>query len=489
MTNVLAKPGMRIGMKTLTIVVLLLLLLIPLGLIKSLVYERQSRAAATQNEIVEGAGGSLHIVGPLLLLPYVEDVIEYRDDEKVVRKNRGTVCVLPEDITVRGGLDVEYRYRGIYRVPVYAAHLSAEGRFATPRLDVYPEGAVPLDEENRLVVGIADMRGIREVSELHWDGRTEEFGPSVGHASVGTGIGTFVGPLPAAGTEVPFGWTMEIGGGGSVSVAPLARDSELVLEGDWPSPSFGGAVLPDERSWGEDGFRARWRIPEVSRPIRASWISSGESDPNLGVHALSVELLEPVSAYARTERSVKHGALFLLIPFVVFFLFETLGRARIHPVQYLLAGAADVVFYLLLLAVSEHLAFDAAYVLAAAGVTLLISLYAGSVTRRWIPAFVMSGVLAAAYLWLWVTLQSEDYALLIGSVGLFVVVGLVMFLTRKIDWYGAKASADGADFGAEGDEREPGKLDMLQGEGNADDGEGEDQSDDEMAEGQAPAEE
>lgn len=487
MDKIIGKPGLKTGLKVLTIVVLLLLLLIPLGLIKSLVFERQGRANMTQNEIVEGAGGSLDMVGPLLLLPYIEDDIEYIDDEKVVRKSRKTLCVLPENVVIRGSLDVEYRYRGIYQVPVYTAHLTAEGRFSVP--DVYPDGVMPLESENRLVVGIADMRGIREISDLKWNGGTAEFQPGAGNVMMGSGIGASVGPLPAVGESVDFGWSMDIGGGGSVSVAPLARNAELVLEGDWASPSFSGAVLPDERHWDEDGFSARWRIPEVSRPMRAHWISFGETEKNLGKYSLSVELLEPVSAYARAERSVKYGALFLLIPFVVFFLFEILGRVRIHPVQYLLAGAADVVFYLLLLAVSEQLAFDTAYLLAAAGVTLLISLYSRSVTHRWVSAFVMTGVLAAAYLWLWVTLQSEDYALLIGSIGLFVMLGLVMFLTRKTNWYSGSVLTTAVDFGSEGDERETGEFDMLPGEGNPDDGNGEDESGDEVSEGQLPTDE
>ncbi len=505
MNGVTGKNGFKNGLKAAIIIVLLLLLLIPLGLIKSLVYERQGRARETQNEIIAGAGGSLEMVGPLLVLPFVEDVVEYRDGERVVVKRRGSLCVLPEDVLVSGDLDVEYRYRGIYRVPVYAAHLRAKGFFTIPGRDAYPDGALPLAGENRLVVGIADMRGIREVSELRWGESGIEFHPNAGDDSgVGAGIGASVGALSAAGERVDFDWNMEIGGGGSVSVAPLARNAELFLEGDWPSPSFGGSVLPDEREWDESGFQARWRIPEVSRPIRSRWVTSGGNDTGLEAYALSVELLEPVSAYARAERSVKYGALFLLIPFVVFFLFETLGRIRIHPVQYLLAGAADVVFYLLLLAVSEQMAFDAAYLLAAAGVTVLISLYSGSVTRRWVSALVMTGVLAAAYVWLWITLKSEDYALLIGSIGLFVMLGLVMFLTRKTDWYGGgkvlsgdsagtsgkmAGLAGGADFSTEGDEGQAGELDVLPGEGNPDDGDEEDKGDDKMPKGQLPAEE
>jgi len=487
MLSMIRRPGMRSTIKAITVVILLLLLLIPLALIGSLVDERDMRAQEAAMNIVDGAGGSLRLTGPILVLPYEREVLREVDGEWRRSLVRGDVSVLPEQIAVDGHLDVEYRFRGIYRVPVYTARITAEGQFRRPGPEVYPEGAVPLPSENRLVVGIADMRGIREVSPLLWNNGERAFGPDAGHPSLGRGIGASVSLPPETGALLPFSWTMEVDGGGSVSVAPLGRDSTLHLSGDWASPSFGGAVLPDERELSDEGFQARWRIPEVSRPIRPVWNSDDGGETDLSIHALRVELLEPVGPYVRTERSVKYGALFLLIPFVVFFLFETLGGLRVHPVQYLLAGAADVVFYLLLLAISEHLSFDVAYLIAAAAVTALISLYAWSVTRGRRSALAMPVVLGGAYLWLWVTLQSEDYALLIGSVGLFVLVAAVMLLTRNVDWYGG--SGVHADRGPEGQQGQPGELDVLPAEGNADDGDGEDDGGQNVGQGQLPTEE
>ena len=477
MLNITRRPGLRSTIKAVIVTVMLLLMLIPLTMIRSLVYERELRADEAARDIIGGAGGSLEMVGPLLILPYEVDVSEELDGKLRHYKRRGEVSLLPEHMSVDGVLDVEYRFRGIYKVPIYTIHLKADGGFIMPGPEVFPDGAVPLTGECRLVVGIADMRGIREATPLMWNEMPVEFGPDVGHPSLGTGIGAGLPELPGSGSVVDFSWSMEVGGGGSVSVTPLGRDSELMLSGNWASPSFQGALLPDERQLDDKGFTARWRIPEVSRPIRPYWDSSdgmapGGNASDLGVHALRVELLEPVGAYARTERSVKYGALFLLIPFVVFFLFETLRKLRVHPVQYLLAGAADVLFYLLLLALSEHIGFNIAYIAAAAAVTLLISFYARSITGRQASSLAMPIVLTAAYLWLWVTLQSEDYALLIGSTGLFLIVALVMVLTRKVNWYGAEPSAL-TDAGSEGDEGEPGEFDVLLPEGNSDDGDGE----------------
>jgi inner membrane protein len=173
---------------------------------------------------------------------------------------------------------------------------------------------------------------------------------------------------------------------------------------------------------------------------------------------------------------VKYGTLFLLIPFVVFFLFETLGRMKVHPVQYLLAGVADILFYLLLLALSEHIGFSLSYLSASLAVTLLISFYTRSITGGRASSLAMPVVLAGAYIWLWVTLQSEDYALLIGSVGLFFIVALVMILTRKVDWYGSEAPDSPLvrpDAGSEGNQGKPGELDVLPAEGNSDNSDGE----------------
>jgi inner membrane protein len=483
MSKLTDKPGVRSSLKALTITVLLLILLIPLGMIRSLVGEREMRARGVADEIIQGAGGVLDIVGPLLVLPYEKDSTEKRDGEWVPVVQRGELSVLPESVDVRVTLDVDFRHRGIYKVPVYSSTILVEGVFLIPSAEAYPQNVRTRPEENRMILSIADMRGIREVSPLNWGGRMLDFGPGSGSTSLSSGIDVELGRLPVPGTQVPFTWSMEIGGGGSVSFAPLGRDAELSISGNWPSPSFQGASLPDDRTLDDEGFSAKWRIPEVSRPIRPMWDTSSQMDFNLTAHTLTVVLLEPIGTYARTERSVKYGALFLLIPFVVFFLFETLGGIRIHPVQYLLAGAADAVFYLLLLAVSEQIAFDWAYLTAAAAVTLLISLYSWSVSGGRAASLSMPVVLTGAYVWLWVTLQSEDYALLIGSVGLFVIVAAVMLLTRKVDWYRASSVPDNTDNGAEGQKGEPGQLDVLGGKRNADDGDGEQQGGEEVPEG------
>lgn len=478
MLKISGKPGLRSTMKALVVIMILLLLLIPLSMIRSLVRERESRAYEAEMNIIDGAGGSLVLAGPLMVLPYELTVSEEVDGKTHRYIRRGEVSLLPEDIRISGRLEVEYRQRGIYRVPVYTAFIDASGSFLMPGSDIFPEGAKPLKDEFKFVIGIADMRGIQAVSDLSWNSDFLVLTPDTGLSSLGTGISALIPGSGAgsSGDKAEFSWNMEIGGGGSVAVTPLGRNSELILSGNWPSPSFQGAILPDKRELDETGFNARWRIPEVSRPIQPWWDSSNSLEINPADYSLRVELLEPAGSYTRIERSVKYAVIFLLIPFAVFFLFEILGGLRVHPVQYLLAGAADIMFYLLLLAFSEHIGFNVSYIIAAAAVTLLISFYSGSITanlaaRNSFSAASIPAVLSAAYLWLWVTLQSEDYALLIGSAGLFLIIALVMVLTRKVDWYAGDLNR--MNSSTEGNQGEPGKLDVLFPEGEADDGDGE----------------
>ena len=458
MRPTVSRPGMRSFITISLPIVLLLLFLIPLGMIRSLVSERESLAQTAAGEIISGAGGSLFFVGPLFVVPYQ---IRETDARGIARLKSRELLVLPDTLKVEGSLNAEYRSRGIYRTPVYTADLRMSGSFSMPPSEAFPDGATVRNTDIRMVSGIRDMRGIRQATNLVWNGAEHAFGPDTGLGAIGSGIAA--GPLTAGKDPVDFSWRLEVGGGATVSIAPLGRDSELLLAGDWPSPSFGGSRLPDERLWDQSGFEARWRIPEMSRPIRPYWDAQDEEAGSLVVETFDVELLEPVGTYARTLRSVKYGVIFLLIPFVVFFLFERIGSLRIHPVQYLLAGAADILFYLLLLAISEHWGFDMAYLTASGAVTLLLGFYTINVTRRrGFSGLVMPVVMAAAYTWLWVSLQSEDYALLIGSIGLFVVVALVMIFTRKVNWYAE-------DPGLEGQKGERGRLEAPPTQGGSED--------------------
>jgi inner membrane protein len=209
------------------------------------------------------------------------------------------------------------------------------------------------------------------------------------------------------------------------------------LSSTWPSPSFDGAFLPSERTVAEEGFEAEWSVLSLNRGYGQRWLRGQVESYAFLDSVFGVELMIPVDTYMKSLRSVKYGILFVLLPFLIFFLFEVAGNRRVHPFQYLLVGLAVCLFYLLLVSVSEHLNFDWTYLLASVATTALITFYSSAVLAAWRRAWIMSLVLASGYLFLYAALKSEDYALLIGSLGLFAILAVVMLLTRGIDWYSA----------------------------------------------------
>ena len=220
-------------------------------------------------------------------------------------------------------------------------------------------------------------------------------------------------------------------GGENIKIRPIATDNYFSMKSDWTSPSFSGGWLPKERNISENGFSAVWNIAGLSTVYPKSWLSEKEFKPE----SLKVSFMIPVDAYKKTERSVKYALLFLIIPFIALLISEIFSKIRIHPVQYCLIGFADIIFYLLLLSISEHLSFDSTYLICAICVSLSTLFYASAIFRQIKWGGLLSSVQFISYIFLYGTLQAEDYALLIGSIGLFIVLVLLMFITRKIDWY------------------------------------------------------
>jgi inner membrane protein involved in colicin E2 resistance len=243
--------------------------------------------------------------------------------------------------------------------------------------------------------------------------------------------------------SVPVVAAEAMNGGAAMSVMPVGRQTDVAIRSDWPSPSFYGSSLPAERDYSEEGFSARWSVNYLSRSLptvvvlRAGQSGGAYTDP------LGVFLFRPDDPYKRNERGFKYAWLFLIVPFLTFFLFEVIRKRRIHVVQYLLAGSTDVVFYLLLLSLSEQMTFMAAYLVTAVAITVLLSAYGTTVLRGFREGLLLGTILGIGYGYLAVVLQSEDYALLLGSVGLFVVLATVMYLTRNITWYGTEEKREG----------------------------------------------
>jgi inner membrane protein len=294
-----------------------------------------------------------------------------------------------------------------------------------------------------LSVQIADARAIQEAVTLAWGGRERAFEPGLGDgaSSAGnprgdpaTGIHVRLPDL-RGGEATAFSLALRLHGSGSLAFAPLGRETEVALRSDWPHPSFQGAWLPQTHEISGDGFAARWKVPYLGRGFPQAWLSDASPGEVVSASRFGVSFVTPVDPYRISQRAAKYDLLFLGLTFLALWLFEVLAGVRVHAVQYLLVGGAMSLFYLLLLAFSEHIGVGAAYAIAAVGIVALIAGYTVAVLRQRRRGAAIGGVVAALYGYLYVLLHNEDHALLVGSVGLFAVLAGVMWLTRGVDWF------------------------------------------------------
>jgi len=430
-------PGFKTGLKLAVLLGLLLVFIVPLSMIGSLVDEREQRQRATQEELISLQGGRQVVTGPLMLVPVTVTVVS---DQGILREQIREVAILPESLATRVRLTPEILTRGIYEVPVYQASVEMDIEFSLPQ-----ESALPVDRlvrvhwgEARVAIGIQGVSGLRTQPVVAVDGRAAAV--ASGNRQIGSarsGIAMAVSQA-APGSAHTATVALALGGGGSIHFVPTAVRSSLTMTSPWPSPSFSGEMLPSSRSLTDDGFESHWETTSLGMGMPEAWLatdSSGSGEHWLHANRIGVELFRPVGHYQRTTRSVKYGILFVLLPMVALFLLEVFTSVRIHPIQYLMVAAAKTVFYLLLLSLSEQIGFTTAYWSAAAVTIILVTGYLSGLVARRGQALLVGGMVATEYLFLFTALQSEDYALLIGSLGLFVLLAVVMIATRKINWY------------------------------------------------------
>lgn len=436
MSEFLHRLRASVTVKLLFIGFLILLLLIPMGMIESVIYERNHLYLSAKHDIMNAWGREQTIGGPVLTLPYRAT---YTDDKGIRRVRKSLAHFTPEHLSVRGQLDSEMRYRGIYQVPVYTANLKLRGRFAPP--DVARLGIDSNDVvwgEAYLSVAIADARGIRNPMTLRSDMGDGTFEP--GGVKVHGFDPQVVVPLPElAKTRAPagfqFAFDLELSGTEKLAFLPAGDRTEVLLTSAWSSPSFVGAYLPQRRDVDAKGFSAEWKVLHLGRSYPGEWRNAEIPAERISNSAFGVNLFIPVSTYQKSTRAAKYAVLFIGLSFLAYFMFEVFGKLRLHPFQYLLVGFANCLFYLLLLSLSEHASFGLAYTASAAASTALVVGYSASVLKHRSRVATMLALLAGLYAFLYVTLRAEQYAMLIGTVALFVILATVMYLTRRLDWY------------------------------------------------------
>jgi len=414
---------------------LTLLLLIPALFVESLVSERSSRRDAATLEVSQSWGGVQTLIGPILSIPFKE----FSKDEKgVVSLTVRYAHFLPSTLFIRGLLNPEIRYRGIYEVALYNAQFVVEGQFASPdmnKLRISPENTLWNDAV--ITFGISDLKGIRDTINLRWNALRYTSEPGVLSDDVLAAGITFKPNLDKARSSYSFSLPLSINGSSEIRFVPVGEMTDVVLESPWGNPSFVGSFLPHTRDVKPDSFHAEWKIFNLNRNFPQAWIGSRYK---VLESSFGTSLYLPVDEYQKTSRSVKYALLFIALTFVAFFLSELIVKTAFHPIQYTLIGFALILFYVLLLSLSEHMRFNLAYLIASIGVVLLVTVYALWISAKRQISIVVFFVLAALYAFLFVTLQLQDYALLLGSVGLFAVLSIVMYLTRSIDWFSINQS-------------------------------------------------
>ncbi|HEV8580800.1 MAG TPA: cell envelope integrity protein CreD [Thermoanaerobaculia bacterium] len=427
------------AVKLLVIGGLILVLLAPLERVRELVREREYRGNQASQEIAGTWGWTQVLAGPVLSIPYR---YQGKDEKGKTVTWVTTAHFLPETLKVVGKVSPERRNRGLFEAAVYRADLQVSGTFHHPAFAQWGiDSKDVLWDKASLSVGVPDLRGLRSGIGLAWGERQLQFEPGGAKPGFwGSGLRVAVPDLQQGreGEIYAFSFGLGLNGSQKLQFLPFGKQTTVSLQAPWPSPSFSGAFLPETRRVTGMGFDARWNVSWFARSYPQQWRDEDETSlapkSSLDNSAFGVDLILPVDAYQKTERSVKYGLLFLVLTFLTFFLYEMFNPFSLHPIQYLLVGAALCLFYLLLLSFSEHIPFGYAYLIGSAATVLLIGGYSIAILRGALRAFLMTLILGVLYGYLYVLLKLEDYALLLGAVGLFLILALVMFLTRRIDW-------------------------------------------------------
>ena len=433
-----SRPFQGATFKVLGIALLALLMLIPLAQVNDLVREREGRAREATQQIAERWGASQLVGAPVLVVPVRRQVMQDKTPTTVEERE----YLLADRAAIDAKLAPELRRYGIYETAVYTADMKIEGRFRVSDIAALAApGLEPQWQRAELRVPVADVRGIRRVSSLHFGDGELAFGPGTDGVGCVSAISAPARIDPATLAEqIPFSFTMTLAGTERFAVLPLARETDLHAQSAWPDPGFDGAFLPATRRVDAGGFEAEWQVLDLNRALAQRWREGENVNNALTGSAFGITLTQPAGSYQQNVRAGKYGVLFIALTFVAFFLFEVLRGLRVHPVQYLLVGLALATFYVVLLAVSEQIGFALAYVLAAAAVVAMVGGYAGVVLAQRRAGLMLGALLALIYALLYGLVVSEDYALLMGALALLAAIAALMYLTRRVNWYALGAA-------------------------------------------------
>ncbi len=421
----------RLTIKGFIVGFLILVMMIPAIFIYNLVSERKARQNEVITEVSSKWASAQTIGGPFIVIAYKEKVTTAEGKIAEVKK---WATFLPDRLKLSGALTPEARHRSIFTVMVYQSDIHVQGTFAPLAL-----GNLNLDKNDLLLneaylcMGLSDFRGIENTLQIKWNDTSYEFNAGLPDKTLEQGLSVPI-TLSLEDLEKPHAYSMQLKLKGSEQLhfLPLGKTTEVDIKSTWSNPSFDGNFLPEPYLVNDSGFTASWKILHLNRSYPQEW---KDRIFELENSSFGVSLLQVGDTYSKTERSIKYAILFVTLTFLLYFFMEILQKRKVHPLQYVLVGLAISIFYTLLLSISEYLGFNAGYLIAASATVLLITAYTKSIFMEWriVAGFFM--VLSALYGFIFVLIQLQDGALLFGSIGLFIILAIVMYFSRKIDWY------------------------------------------------------
>jgi inner membrane protein len=424
------KFSQSLTFKGIIIFILILLLLIPNAMIRNLIEEREERSIETIQKINKKWSLSQTLCGPILTIPFTKT---YQDSNKKTYEKQHDLYLTPQNVIISTHLFPEERYYGIYKTILYKSEIFISGQFA-PFNQIQIENSVLHFDKAYISLGISDLRGVAEHFDFFWNGKQypSEIGASSSLMEKRLIMNLENIATPESSENFQFECQFNLNGSRSIHFIPIGNTTKVEVEGDWKSPGFIGSFTP-VYELGDNSFKASWNVLSFNRNIPEHWVDNNID--NIEQTSFGVNLVNPVDHYQQNMRSAKYSLMFIALTFVAFFFVEILTGKRIHPVQYLLVGIALILFYSLLLSISEQTGFAIAYLIASAATIALITVYAHSIFKNKTQTSILSLILCTLYTFLYIILQLEDVALLIGSIGLFLILGTIMFISGKIKWY------------------------------------------------------
>lgn len=425
---------------------LVFLLMIPLALVQELIIEREHRQRSVMNEINDNWGNEIVFYGPILKVPYktYEETVTYNAETEESFKEKRTILnyayFFPEQLNIDTHVDTERKKRNNFDTAVFKAGIKATGHFETPNFSTKSilEEDIVWDKAT-LIIHSSNLKGLKSEVKLTLNGN--EYGFETNYTIQNNGYphleeleSSFIAlaDIPKTNTS-DFQFELEYNGSEQIEFVPIGKVTNIHMTSDWKDPKhIGNFTTQNEQTTANGGFEAEWKILSTNRSFSQQFF---QNLPQLTSYAVGTNFIFPLDEYQKSQRSAKYGFLVIGLTFLVFFLIQTLSKISIHPFQYIMIGLALIMFYTLLISISEHSSFLKAYLIAGIAVIVMITLYSRSILKKWKFPLFIGATLTTMYGFIFVIIQLESYALLVGSIGLFIILGIVMYVSRKIDWY------------------------------------------------------